>query len=223
MISRYMQVVWLYMIGMVIIFIGVYMIIINSGPTSFIIMLAGLAVATMGAAHGRRMREDAGLSELFRPEPRREETQQGEQQQEEPREMPEEEPGKYDDAREQKQRMAYKPSVPQAGDGPRSMLPTSADIVELVCPECGMENDEKSFFCWSCGFRLRKKPSAMEKAKPVKVEPETIEVIGGRKIAKVMVCPKCGASNKESDKYCWSCGKKIKTEHAARPPKKEKE
>ncbi len=56
MMSKYLQVVWLYVIGIMIIFVGVYLLMLNSGPGSFIVMLVGLGVAAMGSAHGRKMR-----------------------------------------------------------------------------------------------------------------------------------------------------------------------
>lgn len=33
---------------------------------------------------------------------------------------------------------------------------------------------------------------------------------GQVKVVRVLVCPKCGSDNNETDTYCYSCGKKIK-------------
>ncbi len=30
------------------------------------------------------------------------------------------------------------------------------------------------------------------------------------KVVKVLVCPKCGSENKETDKFCYNCGKKLR-------------
>ncbi|MBN2330334.1 MAG: zinc ribbon domain-containing protein [Candidatus Aenigmarchaeota archaeon] len=97
------------------------------------------------------------------------------------------------------------------------LVPTEADVIELVCPRCNAENDEKNFYCYSCGNKLRRKPSKDSKAKrEIPLEPGSIAVVGDQRVAKVVICPKCNAANKQSDKFCFNCGKKLRTERAKR-------
>src|SRR4030042_6866530 len=90
MMSKYMQVVWLYIIGLLIIFIGIFTLMSSPGPASFVIMLVGLAIAALGAAHGRRMRmmgqfdieqimRGKGLVPDEREKPKRRESRQAEE------------------------------------------------------------------------------------------------------------------------------------------------
>ena len=37
--------------------------------------------------------------------------------------------------------------------------------------------------------------------------PKTAEKV---KVVKVLICPKCGAENQETDTYCFNCGKKLR-------------
>jgi predicted amidophosphoribosyltransferase len=92
----------------------------------------------------------------------------------------------------------------------------NADVVQLVCPKCMAENQDKNVFCFKCGNRLRRKAAREgDEEKPqIDVEPGTISVVGDRKVAKVMICPKCNLPNKVGDKYCWNCGKKIRSDSA---------
>jgi uncharacterized membrane protein YvbJ len=92
-------------------------------------------------------------------------------------------------------------------------VPTEADIIEFVCPRCGAANEERNYFCFKCGNRLRRKtPSEDEAGTHLKVDPGTIEIVENQRVAKVVICPKCNVPNKVGDKFCWSCGKKIKSD-----------
>ena len=55
------------------------------------------------------------------------------------------------------------------------------------------------------GPSVRPTPSEPASAQPAKQSPGK-EV----KVVRVLVCPKCGSDNKETDTYCYSCGKKLK-------------
>ena len=73
--------------------------------------------------------------------------------------------------------------------------------------------DEKNFYCYSCGNKLRRKPSKDSKAKKdIPLEPGSIAVVGDQRVARVVICPKCNAANKQSDKFCFNCGKKLRAE-----------
>lgn len=242
MMSKYMQVVWLYLIGIAIIFFGLIMLSMKSGPSSFIVMLMGLAVSAIGAAHGRRMRAMGQFD--MGPAPKGEDGRQAEN-----KGMTEEEGAPEEMRREERQAPADAggaggmnlgsrfvkvmdifrrgPEGPEVNeevvDGIEmedmkrgKIAAVSADVVELVCPKCMAENEDKNVFCFKCGNRLRRKGSKEgdEDRPEIAVEPGTISVVGDRKVAKVMICPKCNLANKVGDKYCWNCGKKIRSDSA---------
>ncbi|MCK4829330.1 zinc ribbon domain-containing protein, partial [bacterium] len=93
------------------------------------------------------------------------------------------------------------------------IVPTEADIIECICPKCGAANEERNYFCFKCGNRLRRKaPKEDDTGTHLKVEPSTIEIVEDQRVAKIVICPKCNVPNKVGDKFCWSCGKKIKSD-----------
>jgi len=247
MMSQYLQVIWLYVIGIMIILVGIYLLMLNAGPASFIVMLVGLAVSAIGAAHGKKMREMGQMDvqqmvaggvmppqqeQAQYPPQRMPQRVQAPQQlplkaravqaaEEEPAEEPSQEEGaapqgilgifkRQQEQAEPKKIMELEMEDVKSG----KLVPTQADVIELVCPKCGAENDERNFYCYYCGNKLRRKPSkdAGTKKVQIPVEPGAIKIIGEKRVAKVMICPKCNVPNVEADKFCHSCGKKLKTE-----------
>ncbi len=238
MMSKYMQVVWLYLIGLAIIFVGIFTLISSPGPTSFIIMLVGLGIAAMGAAHGRRMRmmgqldieqimKEKGLQQEAdeKPEPgdfpREEKAEEGDESPEEGEPAGDEAGGRFGSFMQMFRRRPPEEPLTQEeimhlemGDMQEGrIVPTEADIIEFVCPRCGAANEERNYFCFKCGNRLRRKtPGEDDGGTHLKVEPGSIELVENQRVAKVVICPKCNVPNKVGDKFCWSCGKKIKSE-----------
>jgi len=245
MMTKYMQVVWLYVIGLSIIFIGIYSLMTSPGPASFVIMLVGLGIAAIGAAHGRRMRTMGGFDmqqmmrdKGFGPEKPKQAAQEPHEAEEA---APEEEKGN---------------EAPKAGDfaprpesalskkisgitsifsrGPQQepltqddimrmemedikegrIVPAEADVIMLVCPKCGAENESQNLFCYKCGTRLRRlTPGEKETGRiSLKIDPGAITVVDDHRVAKVVICPKCNAANKVGDKFCWNCGKKLRSD-----------
>jgi rRNA maturation endonuclease Nob1 len=89
------------------------------------------------------------------------------------------------------------------------------EVIELVCPKCGAQNEDKNFYCFNCGNKLRRRPpNTPIIGEPIKIEtePGSIKVEGEKVVAHVMICPRCNKPNKETDKFCYSCGKKLKSE-----------
>jgi len=248
MMSKYLQVVWLYVIGLMVILIGVYLLINNGGPSSFVVMLVGLGVAAIGSAHGRRMRQlgQFGIEDLMReggpevaagkePAPTQsvaiQEQAASQPVAEQVKEVrPEERVVERGEPIEPKRGGilgVFRRGPAERHMGPQEIMqiemediksgklaPTEADVIELVCPRCGAENEEKNFYCYSCGNKLRRKPTKEAKIKrpEIAVEPGAIEVVGEKMVAKVVICPRCNAANKEADKFCFNCGKKLRTE-----------
>lgn len=254
MVGKYLQVIWLYIIGIVIIMAGVYLMLLNSGPASFIVMLVGLGVAAMGAAHGKKMRmagefhmEEFMGEREFGGGPMGAKAVGGSEP-EAPPEAEGQETEQTEAPKAEETVVEEEPPMPRRGGimsifrRPRGMeeipvteieriemediksgklVPTEADVIELVCPKCDAENDEKNFFCFDCGNKLRRKPSKGTKEEPkIAVEPGAIQIVGERRIAKVVVCPKCNAANKQKDTFCYKCGKKLKSGHEKSAKKK---
>jgi len=249
MMSKYLQVVWLYVIGILIIFVGLYLLIIKSGPSSFMVMLVGLGISAMGAAHGRRMKAsgDMDLEELMRkkgliddePEERPQKpVESATPQMEEPKmtepAAPREEEKEEDEPKGRLRNMLRRQegkSMPEqileememADIKSGKLLATQADEIELVCPKCAAANEEKNFFCFNCGNKLRRKSikeARGEEAPNITFEPGTIKVVGQKKVAKVLICSRCNAANRESDRFCFNCGKKLKPERTKLKPGK---
>lgn len=244
MMSKYLQVIWLYITGLVIILVGVYLMMSQAGPGSFILMLVGLGIASIGSAHGRKMRQmgNLNLEELMGKKTLDRAEDSVEEGQDVPEGLPSSPPAETETEKPAEQ--PQEPGVPrlprmsllkgilrrkqEVGEelGPDDIMqielediksgklaPTEADVIELVCPRCGAENMEKNYYCFKCGNRLRRKPLKDEGKKTgIAVEPGSISVIGDKKVAKVVICPKCNAANKQHDKYCFNCGKKIRAE-----------
>ncbi len=241
MMTKYMQVVWLYVIGILIIFFGLYMLMTNSDPMSFMVMLMGLAVSAIGSAHGRKMR----AMDQFGMEGGMQEREPAQKQPEEPRAedfIPEEaqpeesEESPRGDFAPRGQPMSEKisgimgifrkksPGEPLSKrdilhiemDDIKggSIVPAEADVIELVCPKCLAENESQNLFCFSCGNRLRRMTPGEEASGEInlKIEPGAIEMIDDNRVAKVIICPKCNVANNVEDRFCWNCGKKIRSD-----------
>ena len=49
-----------------------------------------------------------------------------------------------------------------------------------------------------------------EGMQPAEVQTSTPKTAEKVKVVKVLICPKCGAENQETDTYCFNCGKKLR-------------
>ena len=239
MMTKYMQVVWMYIIGILIILFGMYMLMTNSDPMSFMVMLMGLAVSAIGSAHGRKMRtmEQFDAAQGTVPEQEQPEKPAAEdfvQQESQP--QPENNEPQREDFAPRGQPMGEKmsgimglfkkkePSEPLSREEivhlemedikEGKIVPAEADVIELVCPKCLAENESQNLFCFSCGNRLRRMTPGEEASGQInlKIEPGAIEVIEDNRVAKVVICPKCNVANKVGDKFCWNCGKKMRSD-----------
>ncbi|UCD02850.1 MAG: zinc ribbon domain-containing protein [Candidatus Aenigmatarchaeota archaeon] len=235
MMPKYMQVVWLYLIGLLIIIVGIIMLVNSPGPMSFVVMLVGLAVAAIGAAHGRKMRMTGqfdmdqmkeegppeGVDEKPQPEdfPQEEEAPP-EEEPEEPKQVPSMGGGfrrflasfrrRQDEPLSEEEIMQLE--IDDIKEG--KIVPTEADIIEFMCPVCSAANEERNYFCFKCGNKLRRKTPEEdgEGRTHLKVEPGSIEIVNEQRVAKVIMCPDCNTPNKVRNKFCWSCGKKIRSD-----------
>lgn len=75
-----------------------------------------------------------------------------------------------------------------------------------ICPNCGSENQEGTYYCSQCGYQFK---TTEQQTSDETTAPTSIST--GHK-----VCPGCGAKNAPSSKYCYHCGLLLPMElHAA--------
>jgi ribosomal protein L40E len=184
--KKYLSVVWLYSIGVSVIILGLVFVYQNPGPSGIMVMLAGLAVSGVGAARGRKIMLSG---EEFA------------------------EPPKAEDVRVTGSPSARKP-------GPSAREPAAPVDINRIPP--------KPFQPVFRGIRRvvenmpRNVPRAESAAEPARTKEEAMEeeltpsteeahVEYREKIVKIIICPKCGTENSEIAKYCYNCGKKLRT------------
>ncbi len=188
-LKKYLSVVWLYSIGVSIIIIGLVFVYQNPGPDGIIVMLAGLAVSSMGAARGRKIMLSAGyasetLSETAIP------VTGDDIRRKPPAEQPESPP---------QTRPLNINKIP-----PKPFQPVFRSIRRV------MENMPKNIpRVEEAAGLVKTKEEAMEESPTPATEEAHVEY--REKIVKIIICPRCGTENSEIAKYCYNCGKKLRT------------
>lgn len=196
--------IWVFLLGAGVALIGLYTLLTrpDMGSNPFIIMLMGLFFTGAGSIYGKKKlrggypmvsgppeREQRGLGyPPFLQLPRHREQP--------PSETPAEPREYYMEARE----THVEPTAPseprkvptQAMEPMEPRETPSEDFLEIAEEKIGTETVDPS-----------KTP---EFKTPVGIATKTK---GGR-ILKIVVCPNCGAENETKDKFCYSCGFKIK-------------
>lgn len=77
----------------------------------------------------------------------------------------------------------------------------------LICPNCGSENDKKSRFCLNCGSKLNQFETYAQELKKSIQSREKItknESVNNNKF-----CPSCGNENLADAAFCKGCGKEL--------------
>ncbi len=163
--GKYMSVIGMFVIGVVIVVLGVYFFMAYSatpGSTEYILgvvlMLIGLLVTGMGAISGKRKMRSVGFFAQYpdaysRSAPMMPVQQAPAQQTPvQPRPAPMVQPS---GARPT-------PSTPANQPKPKAIQEKQAPkvIKILVCPKCGSENQISDTFCFDCGKKLKPKKSA---------------------------------------------------------------
>ncbi|MBM3304213.1 MAG: hypothetical protein FJY76_03875 [Candidatus Aenigmarchaeota archaeon] len=138
--ARYLKAAFIYMIGIVLIAIGLVMFFASPLPnvmsTSFYVMYMGLAVSVIGGVYGKKKLRSP---ELKKPGP----------------------PRKWPWRREGRKKTPEAPPK-EAKSEPKFVEKKVEEdknvriVKVLVCPYCGEENKYNAVFCDECGRKLRK-------------------------------------------------------------------
>ncbi len=86
-------------------------------------------------------------------------------------------------------------------------LNANANLNEIECPKCGMQNSSTAKFCSSCGGSLEKRTVTCPNCNSVQPYGAKFCSECGTPLA-ARKC-ECGAELKTSDKFCPECGKKV--------------
>jgi len=161
-VRQSLEVIWMYIIGVVFVSIGLYMIaFLSSGtpiyaPMGFFLMVPGLFFATIGGFYGKKK-----LMQGERPVSI--ESKQLDQIKQNV--VSQLKPAQPEDIKQivgQKEgfegRPAPQEAKPEAPKEPEKPAPGVMKI--MVCPGCNFENPPTNIFCSSCGKRLRKTEGA---------------------------------------------------------------
>jgi hypothetical protein len=200
--------IWVFLLGVAVSLIGLYTLLTrpDMGSNPFIIMLMGLFFTGAGSIYGKKKlrggyppgsvppeREQRGLGyPPFFQLPRRREQYPGEAPPE-PREY-------YTEAREEH----VEPTAPSE---PREV---PMEAIEPREPREPAETPSEDF------LEIAEEKIGTETVAPSKTPVGIATKPKGGRILKIVVCPNCGAENETKDKFCYSCGFKIK------PDKKKK-
>lgn len=195
-IKRYLLVIWMYIIGVIIVLIGLYTLFTSPGPSTFLIMILGLGIACIGTIRGKRLMASGVLKNIPKTPVKKTKSKKIEES------IIEEVPEEF--LRETEGIIASETELEEE-EKPRI-------VKVLICPKCSTENNEENIYCYKCGKKLK------IGAKVKKHEKKDIIAGGGPpivrpgdKIVRIILCPKCGAENKEIDSYCFKCGAKLRT------------
>lgn len=179
--------VWLFILGAVLALIGMYTLLTrpDMGSNPFIIMLMGLFFTGTGSIYGKKKLRE-GEPMVSSPDagqiPATTQAPQG-------------------------------AGVQQAGTQPQSpteeFLESAEDATEeevvRQAPEKSREPAARP------GQPPQQTSPAQQPASPAQQPaPAKTGDKAEAKVIKIMVCPKCGAENQPTDKFCYNCGKKLK-------------
>jgi hypothetical protein len=177
--GKYLKVIWMYALGLALVFIGLYMIafmpsMASSGPYGFGLMVTGLLLSTVGGIYGKKKLLESSAEKLPAVENKQiDQLKQNVVSQLKPPETaetpadipkmaeePKLEPARMADTGQEiapkaaMPRTQYQPVQPAAQAQP--VAPSADGIVKvLLCPGCNTENSPANAFCFNCGKRLR--------------------------------------------------------------------
>jgi len=175
-LAKYIKVIWLYIIGELLIFIGFYIITFNyigsnSGPVGFGMMIPGLLFCTIGGFYGKKKLTEGSPEKLPVIEAKQiDQLKQNVVSQLKP-------PETSGDLPKVQPRPDVRPP-PEAEHPPVEEIappaePSAGVVKILMCPGCNTENPPSNMFCSNCGKRLKaaaktaRPKSKKKKAKPV--------------------------------------------------------
>ncbi|HJW96925.1 MAG TPA: hypothetical protein VJ485_02070 [archaeon] len=159
-VTKYIEIVWMNLIGIGFVSAGLYMIIfLSSGnaiynPMGFILMVMGLFFSTIGGFYGKKklLQETNPVSMESR---QLDQIKQNVVSQVRPAQVQAQAPKEPEPAIEKEGgKASFKPEskvmVTQAAE------PQPGQVVKImVCPGCDTENPPSNMFCFNCGKRLK--------------------------------------------------------------------
>jgi hypothetical protein len=183
-LKKYLKVIWLYAIGLVLVFWGLYMIAFaSSGPTGFELMIGGFFFCMIGGVYGKKklMEADMGGEPIAAVSRQMDQIKQNVVSQLRPMEPQEgaepavEQPTQRIQQPQPRMQPNIQPIVQPAQPAQQPVqFPQVQErgmvIKVMVCPDCNTENSPKNMYCSNCGKRLRAEPlpRRARKAQPQK-------------------------------------------------------
>ncbi len=167
--GKYLKVIWLYAIGLALVFSGLYMIaLMSAGPLGFELMIAGFFFCMVGGVYGKKklMEGDMAVEPVATVSRQVEQIKQNVVSQLKPMET----------APAQPQPIAQPVPQPVIQPAPAVQQPqiverepeqpalTGGIVKVMVCPDCNTENSPQNMYCSNCGKRLRAAPSLKKPA-----------------------------------------------------------
>jgi len=159
-VRKYMEIIWMDMIGIGFISVGLYMIIFLSlqtplyAPMGFILMVFGLFFSTIGGFYGKKKLMEGSMEKLPLIEAKQiDQLKQNVVSQLKPPET------SADSQKVSQPRPEIRPPAEARPVTVKEIAPPaepSAGVIRiLMCPGCNTENPPSNMFCFNCGKRLK--------------------------------------------------------------------
>lgn len=178
--QKYLKIIWLYAIGLILVFSGLYMIAFGSaGPLGFELMIAGFFFSMIGGVYGKKKLMETDMDVVPTVSRQVEQIKQNVVSQLRPMESAEEQPPVAEQPRPQPRiqprSQPVQPTVQQTQPIQQPVqFPQAQErgrvIKVMVCPDCNTENAPKNMYCSNCGKRLRAEP--LPKKSALKPQPQ---------------------------------------------------
>ena len=169
---KYLKVIWLYAVGLVLVFSGLYMIAFSSaGPLGFELMIGGFFLCMIGGVYGKKklMEVDMAVEPVAAVSRQVEQIKQNVVSQLRPMEPAAVQPQEAVQPQAQPQVQAVQPAPlvqqPQAMEPEQEQPQLRGGIIKvMVCPDCNTENSPQNMYCSNCGKKLRSAPTLKKPA-----------------------------------------------------------
>lgn len=167
-LTKYIEIVWMNLIGIGFVSIGLYMIMFLASasaiynPMGFILMVMGLFFSAIGGFYGKKKLLEAGMAQepVAAVSRQVEQIKQNVVSQLKPMEAAGQAKPQPVVEQPRIQPMLQQPVVqePQTMEPEQPAQLTGGIIKVMVCPDCNTENSPQNMYCSNCGKRLRAAP-----------------------------------------------------------------
>lgn len=206
-IFQYLRVLWIFIFGFILVLYGVYMLFsfgevgFYTMGASFWVMLIGLLLTGVGSIYGKKKLHDpnafrprrarGGLG-MFMAPPQVPQASQPVQQ--------------VQPAQPQSQPQGPPPYLQQAPTEtrPNPMRPVLQGAEKRVEADVKKVATKFAHVASSVASKAASYQTSGTQAQAAQPPQERVKVV------KVLICPKCGTENQESDRFCFNCGKKLR-------------